>query len=224
MFKQFTDDSNTGQVLDEAAIVSLLGQYPAVSPALARDYRAVGNATTVHSGLTAQIHVTADCAIVGVGRIPNTHGRRASEGRSNMKLKRTIFPAISLVAILALAACGGSSTSTIHGQVTPNGPSSALGLGGDQQTYTECVNDTPKPGDQITVTDASGKVIGNATLGLWSHAKTSAGGLTLFTCAEPFTMTSVPSESRYGFQISGISGTTWITDITHTVSLAVTGG
>jgi hypothetical protein len=141
---------------------------------------------------------------------------------------RAIFPAFSLAAILAaglgLAACGGSSTSTVHGQVMPNGPSSALGLGGDQQLYTECVNDTPKPGTQITVTDPSGKVIGNATLGLWSHAKVSAGGLTLFTCVEPFMMTSVPSESRYGFQITGISGTTWINDITHSVALAVTGG
>jgi hypothetical protein len=70
--KQFTDDSNTGQVLDETGIVELLGQYPAVSPALARDYQAVGNATTLHSGLTGQIHMAADCAIVGVGRIPNT--------------------------------------------------------------------------------------------------------------------------------------------------------
>lgn len=62
----------TGQVLDESQIVALLGQYPAVSPALARDYQAVGNATTVQSGLTAQVNMTADCAIVGVGRIPNT--------------------------------------------------------------------------------------------------------------------------------------------------------
>ena len=139
---------------------------------------------------------------------------------------KIISCAISLAATLAmgLAACGGSSTSTVHGQVTPTGPSNVLGLGGDEQTYTECVNDTPKPGTQITVTDPSGKVIGNATLGLWSHATTFTGGLTNFTCTEPFTMTSVPSESRYGFQISSIPGTTWINDITHTVSLAVTGG
>lgn len=47
--KQFTDDSNTSQVLDETEIVALLGQYPGVSPALARDYQAIGNATTVHT-------------------------------------------------------------------------------------------------------------------------------------------------------------------------------
>jgi hypothetical protein len=70
--KQFTDESKTGQVLDETGIVALLGQYPAVSPALARDYQSMGNAITLHSNLITQIHVTADCAIVGVGRIPST--------------------------------------------------------------------------------------------------------------------------------------------------------
>jgi uncharacterized protein YycO len=70
--KQFTDDSNTSQVLDETEIVALLGQYPAVSSALARDYQAVGNTTTVHTGLIAQINMAADCAVVGIGRIPDT--------------------------------------------------------------------------------------------------------------------------------------------------------
>ena len=61
---------NTG-VLDETDIIAVLNQFPAVSPAVARDYLAVGNSgTTLHSAMTAQIHMTMDCAIVSVGRIP----------------------------------------------------------------------------------------------------------------------------------------------------------
>ena len=113
------------------------------------------------------------------------------------------FDALALAAagILALAGCGGTSTSTIHGQVAPTGPSATLGLGG------------PKPSTQITVNDPSGKVIGTGTLGTWRTGTTSAGGLTLYTCTMPFTISSVPSEPRYGFSITGVPGTTWVTNV-----------
>jgi hypothetical protein len=125
------------------------------------------------------------------------------------------FDALALAAagILALAGCGGTSTSTIHGQVAPTGPSATLGLGGDAQTYGECAVDSPKPSTQITVNDPSGKVIGTGTLGTWRTGTTSAGGLTLYTCTMPFTISSVPSEPRYGFSITGVPGTTWVTNV-----------
>jgi hypothetical protein len=37
-------------------------------------------------------------------------------------------------------------------------------------------------------------------------------------------MTSVPGESRYGFQVSGVPGTTWINDVSKRVDLVITGG
>ena len=125
---------------------------------------------------------------------------------------------------LVLAACGGTSTSTIHGQVSPNGSASALGLGGDAQAYSECSEDTPTPGTQVTVTDPSGKVIGTATLGLWSHATISQSGLTLYTCNMPFTMKAVPAEQRYGFEINNVPGKIWVNKVSKLVTLAVGSG
>ena len=51
----------------------------------------------------------------------------------------------------------------------PERVSQRFGLGGDVQAYAECSEDDPKPGTQVIVTDPSGKVIGNGSLGLWSH-------------------------------------------------------
>ena len=129
--------------------------------------------------------------------------------------------AVAGVLGLAMAGCGGGSTSTVNGQVTPSGSASALGLGGDTQAYTECSNDTPTPGTQVTVTDPGGKVIGNASLGLWSHATISQSGLTLYTCNMPFTMKDVPAEPRYGFVINNVPGKIWITNVSSLVSLVV---
>jgi hypothetical protein len=139
-----------------------------------------------------------------------------------MKIRKSVALASVLAgAEIALAACGGSSTATIHGQLNPTGSGSILGVGGDAVGYGACAADTPKPGDQLTVTDASGKVIGNTTLGTWSRATVRVSGLTLNTCQMPFTMTGVPAETRYGFQVANVPGTTWINDISKPVTLSV---
>src|SRR5450759_1182940 len=99
-----------------------------------------------------------------------------------MNIRRSAVFASALAASgIALAACGGSSTATIHGQLNPTGSGSILGVGGDAVGHGACATDTPKPGSQITITDASGKVIGNTTLGTWSRATVQVSGLTLNT-------------------------------------------
>ena len=127
-------------------------------------------------------------------------------------------------ATLTLAACSSSpSTSTVHGRVTPNGSASTLGLGGDVQAYAECSEDMPAPGGQVTITDPSGKVIGNADLGPWSHRTIRTAGLTLYPCDMSFVIRNVPSEPRYGFKINGVPGTIWFTSLKH-VALSVGSG
>jgi hypothetical protein len=142
----------------------------------------------------------------------------------NSRRRVAALAAVPAAAVaVSLAGCGGApATATVHGTVAPNGPSSVLGVGGDEQTYAGCVGDTPKPGTQVTVSSPSGTVIGTAALGLWSRQRVSAGGLTLYTCVMPFTITGVPSEQRYGFAIAGVPGTQWENSITSAVGLAVT--
>ena len=139
--------------------------------------------------------------------------------------KATAIMAVLAAGSLAVtaAACSSPATSTVHGTVTPNGSASTLGLGGDVQIYAECAEDTPKPGDQVTVTDPSGKVIGNASLGLWSHRTIRTAGLTLYPCGMSFVMKNVPSEPRYGFKINGVPSTIWFTSLKH-VALSVGSG
>lgn len=145
--------------------------------------------------------------------------------RRRRKPNTILLSIIGVVALgLAEAACGGASTSTVHGTVSPTGPGSALGMGGDATSFADCSLDSPMPGDQITVTDPSGKVIGNATLGVWSAASVRVQGLTVYPCFMSFTMKQVPSEQRYGFAISGVPGKTWINNAGKTVTLAVNSG
>jgi hypothetical protein len=138
--------------------------------------------------------------------------------------KITIMTAALGAAALALAACSSSpSTSIVHGTVAPNGSASTLGLAGDAQQYSECALDTPKPSSQVTVTDPSGKVIGNAGLSLWSHQTIRTDGLTLYPCDMPFVIKNVPNEPRYGFKINGVPGVIWFTSLKH-VALSVGNG
>ena len=125
--------------------------------------------------------------------------------------------AIALAAAaLALAGCGGGTPAniTVHGQVEPGGGALAsAGGGGLEMNYSGCASDQPTPGTQITVVDASSKVIGNSTLATWSHKTATSGGLTMYPCWEPFTIKVPSGESRYGFQIAGVPGTIWTTNV-----------
>jgi hypothetical protein len=137
-------------------------------------------------------------------------------------LKHLVPAALAAItAVLAVAACGGTSTVTVHGTVTPH--SEVSGMFGGVSSYANCSLDSPAPGTQITVTDPSGKVIGTAALGYWTGQTVAVSGLTLWTCPEPFTMKDVPSEPRYGFHINGAPGTIWETSVNN-VALNVTGG
>lgn len=137
-------------------------------------------------------------------------------------LKRLVTAAVAAItAGLVITACGGASTVTIHGTVTPHSETSDI-FGG-QNSYANCSLDSPAPGTQVTVTDPSGKVIGTGSLGYWTGASVTASGLKLWTCPEPFTIKGVPSEPRYGFQVNGVPGTIWETSVTN-VTLKITGG
>ncbi len=126
--------------------------------------------------------------------------------------------ALALGASAALAGCGGGpSPVTIHGSVSP-AEASSLTL---PLSYSECSEESPSPGDQVTVTDPGGKVIGSATLGIWEHGSATADGITAYGCLEPFTMRDVPAEPRYGFSINTVPGVIWVTNVSHGVTLDV---
>ncbi len=128
-----------------------------------------------------------------------------------------VFPVIAAAA-LAAACGGGSSSIAIHGTLTPSlGLSSASGPGVNASTYAGCRSASPVPGTQVTVTDSGGTVIGTATLGLWSPAGIVESGTTVYSCAMPFIIKSVPSEARYGFQVNGVLGTIWETSVSHVI-------
>ena len=140
-----------------------------------------------------------------------------------MKIIKLAAVAVIASAGFAATACGAGSV-TIHGSVTPSSSaSSVFGSGMTATSYAQCGTASPAPGDQVTVTDPSGKVIGTGTLGVWSRGSTTVSGTIIYPCDMPFTMGGVPSESRYGFEISGVPGTIWETSISH-VSLAVSSG
>lgn len=121
-------------------------------------------------------------------------------------------PVVAAAGLVAAAIAGcGSSSQTIHGTLMPPGY---------QPTYSECAMTNPQPGDQVVVIDPSGKVIATATLGTWQHDHATYQGITDYGCHMPFTMTGVPSEPRYGFQVQGVPGTSWVTNATD-VSLTV---
>ena len=131
------------------------------------------------------------------------------------------FPVIAAAALVAAACGGGSSSVTIHGTLTPSsGLSSVSGPGVNAFSYAGCRSASPVPGTQVTVTGPGGTVIGTATLGLWSPASIVVSGTRVYSCAMPFTIKSVPSQARYGFQVNGVPGTIWETSVSH-VSLDV---
>jgi hypothetical protein len=129
---------------------------------------------------------------------------------------------VAAVVAVGLSACGGGSV-TVGGTVQPYAEADSLtGGAGYAQTYSECSVGSPAPGAQVTVTSPSGSVIGTAKLGLWKSGHVTVSGLTIFTCLMPFSMSGVPSEPRYGFQIAGVPGTLWETSVSD-VALSVGG-
>lgn len=140
------------------------------------------------------------------------------------RLRKIIrFGALPLAAVVVLAIVAaiwlrGHMGVTIHGNVAPSSADTMV-LGVTAATYAGCAQAIPRPGSQVMVTDPSGKVIGTGTLGTWSHARTTTAGVTTYTCAMPFTITSVPHEPSYGFQIANVPGTIWVTNVIKPVSL-----
>lgn len=129
--------------------------------------------------------------------------------------------ALILVIVVTIIVTGHSTSSkTVHGTFTPT--SETLSLFGGVSEYALCSEAVPAPGSQVTVTDPSGKVIGTGTLGPWSHQTVEVSGLTFYPCEMPFTVTGLPSESRYGFSVNGVNGTIWETDLSN-VNLNVSG-
>lgn len=128
------------------------------------------------------------------------------------------FAAVVVLAIVAAIWLRTQATVTIHGDVSPSS-ADTLVLGVTAATYAGCAQAVPRPGAQVTVTDPNGKVIGTGTLGQWSHARATTAGATTYTCAMPFTITSVPREPSYGFEITNVPGTIWVTDVHKRVTL-----
>jgi hypothetical protein len=130
---------------------------------------------------------------------------------------RALAVAAVLVLAVAVAACGsGSPSVTIHGQVLP-----ARADGVPATSYGFCSEGSPSPGDQVTVSDPGGKVIGIATLGTWNHTRATVDGVTVYPCLMPFTMKGVPGEQRYGFGINNVPGKIWVTKVNQLVTLDV---
>jgi hypothetical protein len=125
------------------------------------------------------------------------------------------------VAVLGIAAgiwLRGSSGATVHGVVSPASAGFAV-LSPTASSYAGCARFSPRPGAHVTITAPSSKVIGSGTLGTWSHATTRTGGGIAYTCSMPFTITGVPHESSYGFQITDVPGTIWVSDVSKPVAL-----
>lgn len=139
-----------------------------------------------------------------------------------MKARMAGAGVAATVALMA-AGCGGNSTITIHGTLAPSSGVSSVFPGVVSTTYGGCMAASPAPGTQVTVTDPSGKVIGSGTLGMPSNTHSQVGGTTTYTCDMPFTIKNVPHESRYGFQINGVPGTIWNTNVNN-VALSVSSG
>lgn len=115
---------------------------------------------------------------------------------------------------LAVASCSSSPAPvTIRGTVSPQ-LSVSDALGG-----FDCARRSPVPGDQVVVTDPSGKVIGTGTLGQWRRDTANVSGVTVYRCDMPFTVAGVPPQQRYGIQAAGSSRVTWVTDVSGPVSI-----
>jgi hypothetical protein len=138
--------------------------------------------------------------------------------RKIIRLGALPLAAVAVLAIVAAIWLRGQTGVTIHGDVSPSS-ADTLVLGTTSATYAGCAQAIPRPGAQVTVTDPNGKIIGTGTLGAWTHARATTAGVTTYTCAMPFTITRVPHEPSYGFQIANVPGTIWVTSVNKRVSL-----
>lgn len=134
---------------------------------------------------------------------------------------RKLLVTVVLLAVPLAAACSSSPAPvTIRGTLTPSSAaSSVFGSGVNGTAYASCTAAKPGPGTQVTVTDPSGKVIGTGTLGQWNRDTGKASGVTAYRCDMPFTVSGVPAEPRYGLQVAGVTGTSWVTSASSPVSL-----
>jgi hypothetical protein len=133
-----------------------------------------------------------------------------------------ILAILGAASALSVTACGGGPPpETVHGQVAPSSAVANVFSGVTANSYAQCSEATPAPGTQVTVTNPSGKVLGSAVLGLWSHQHITTSGITAYQCDMPFTIRDVPHEARYGFAINGVPGKIWVTKLSGGVTLSV---
>jgi hypothetical protein len=98
---------------------------------------------------------------------------------------------IAAAVLLIMAACGGSSSHTVHGDLTAStGTFSSLSGGGGSD-----VSD----GDQVTAKDESGKTIGTGVV--HEHTCKSSQERLLFNCFT-FTINDVGNAKFYEFQVN----------------------
>lgn len=119
----------------------------------------------------------------------------------------------AVAAVLCAACSSRPAPVTIRGTVTPSLSQS------DAYGGFDCAQRSPVPGEQVVVTDPSGKVIGTGTLGQWNRDTVNVAGTTVYRCDMPFTVTGVPPQQRYGFQATGSSAVTWETSVSGPVGI-----
>jgi hypothetical protein len=100
---------------------------------------------------------------------------------------RKVALVLAVVVCIAVA-CGGSSTHTITGSLDTSSGSGLLGGGGSDVSG----------GDQVRVTDESGKTLGTGTL----HSEScGSGSLDVFRSCFTFTVENVGGAKFYEFKI-----------------------
>ena len=143
-------------------------------------------------------------------------------------MKRRIMSAALAAAatVITIGGCG-SAHHTISGELSVhesvlNAPPQGIG-------ETSCKDGgwSPAPGTQVTVKAPNGTVIGTGDLGQWATSAPAklyvAGQSVAYTCKLPFTVQSLPAESKYGFSVSGVPGTEWVNGNSQHISLGVNG-
>jgi hypothetical protein len=131
-------------------------------------------------------------------------------------MRATIILTSAAALAMLLSACGGTPSITSHGTVT------VLADPGNGQTAQDAYPDIAD-GGQVTIMDASGKVIGTGTLS-YSSSQTSAmltkatagsglnaGELKTFVAEYDFTATVPGGQSRYGIKVGQNRGTVYET-------------
>jgi hypothetical protein len=108
------------------------------------------------------------------------------------------------IALLLVGIAGGSSPVTVAGKLT---------VTTDSGDYSFCDNDSYNVGQgtQVTVVSPSGTAIGTGSLSAPATTTSDMLGCAYEVDVYKFSVTSLPSEPRYGVQVNGEQGTIWFT-------------